>query len=105
MAKCGSVTWEKRTICVIESDAPDEQIITHPPLVCIEILSPKDALNSLRERVIDYEKFGVPNIWIIDSSTQCGYDCKPGAMIDAVEFAVSASPIKLVMADIYADLD
>ena len=92
-------------VCILSRDAPDEQIITHPPVVCIEILSSKDTLNSLRERVTDYEKFGVQNIWIIDPATQSGYDCKPGAMIDAVEFAAPNTAIKLVLADIYADLD
>jgi len=92
-------------VCVLWRDAPDEQIITHPPVVCIEILSPKDTLNSLRERVIDYERFGVPDIWIIDPATQRGYDCKAGAMIDAVEFSVPGTPIRLVLADIFADLD
>jgi len=92
-------------VCVLSRDAPDEEIITHPPVACIEILSPKDTLNSLRERVIDYERFGVSNIWIIDPTTQSGYDCKPGAMIDAVEFSVAGTPMRLVLAGIFASLD
>ena len=29
---------------VIDRDAPDEQIITHPPLLCVEILSREDRM-------------------------------------------------------------
>jgi Uma2 family endonuclease len=92
-------------VCVISRDAPDEQIITHPPIVCIEILSPRDTVHGLREHIEDYERFGVGNIWLIDPSTERGYDCKPGAMIDAVEFGVSGTPIHLQLSEILADLD
>ncbi len=92
-------------LCVLSRDAPDEQIITHPPIICIEILSPSDTLSGTRERVEDYSTFGVENIWIVDPATRGGYDCKPGAMIDAVEFAVVGTPIRLVLAEVFADLD
>jgi hypothetical protein len=92
-------------ICLISRDSTDKRIITHPPIACIEVLSSSDTVSGMRERIDDYARFGVENIWIVDPATQRGYDCKPGAMIDAVEFSIYGTPIKLVLAEIFADLD
>jgi len=45
---------------------PDDRIFTHPPFLCIEILSPEDSVTSMQERIDDYVSFGVENIWILD---------------------------------------
>ena len=92
-------------VCLIARDAPDEQIITHPPVACIEILSRRDTVNGMQERVEDYQKFGVENIWVIDPAARRGYDYKPGAIFEVLEFGVANTPIKSVLADIFADLD
>src|SRR5689334_16699430 len=33
-------------VCVTVGERPEEQIFTHPPFICIEILSPEDRLSS-----------------------------------------------------------
>jgi Uma2 family endonuclease len=53
-------------VCVLRGDAPIEQIITRPPILCIEILSPEDRMSEMQERVADYLAFGVPYVWVID---------------------------------------
>lgn len=65
-------------LTVLRADAPDEQIITHPPLIVIEILSPSDSLLGMREKIEDYLRFGIPNIWIVDPSDRMGYICRSG---------------------------
>jgi Uma2 family endonuclease len=50
-----------------------EQIITSPPLLCIEILSPEDRLNRVVKRAEDYAGLGVPDVWIIDPETRRCY--------------------------------
>ena len=52
-------------ITLIDS-ANQEQIITAPPLLCIEILSPEDRLKRVVIRAQDFLDIGVPEIWIID---------------------------------------
>jgi Uma2 family endonuclease len=64
---------------VLRADAPDEQIITHPPLIVVEILSPGDSLLGMREKIEDYLAFGIPNIWIVDLSDRMGYICRSGS--------------------------
>jgi Uma2 family endonuclease len=55
-------------VCLISLDYPVEQILTRPPLACIEILSPEDTLSRMQQRIADYRQFGVENIWILESS-------------------------------------
>ncbi|MBM3736258.1 MAG: Uma2 family endonuclease [Acidobacteria bacterium] len=55
-------------VSVVKTPVPDEQALTSPPYIVIEILSPEDTFGKLRERLDDYLAFGVPNIWVIDSS-------------------------------------
>jgi Uma2 family endonuclease len=40
-------------ICVVLGD-PGEQILTKPPFLCVEILSPDDRVSRLEERADDY---------------------------------------------------
>ncbi len=89
-------------VCLISLDRPVEQILTQPPLACIEILSPEDTLRRMQERIEDYRKFGVTNIWILDPGTMRGYDCRPSGWLDATEFTIPNTPIKLVLSEVFA---
>jgi Uma2 family endonuclease len=87
-------------VCLVSLDRPVEQILTHPPLACIEILSPEDTLRRMQERIEDYRKFGVTSIWILDPATMRGYDCLPSGWLDAAEFMIPGTPIRLSLAEI-----
>jgi Uma2 family endonuclease len=51
---------------VVTRGKPDEQILTKPPLLCIEILSPEDRIPSVNTRIKEYLDFGVPVVWLIE---------------------------------------
>ena len=53
-------------VCVVSDEAPFEQVMTRPPLLCIEILSSEDRWSRITERLEDYRSMGVPNLWVID---------------------------------------
>jgi Uma2 family endonuclease len=85
-------------ITVLRADAPDEQIITHPPLIVIEILSPSDSLLAMRERIEDYLAFAIPHIWIVDPTDRMGYICRSGVFREwqhSTQLAVPGTPILL----------
>ncbi len=89
-------------VCLVFLDQPVEQILTKPPLACIEILSPEDTMRRMQERVEDYRQFGVANIWILDPGTRRGYDCRPSGWLEAVEFEIPNTPVRLVLFEIFA---
>jgi Uma2 family endonuclease len=45
---------------------PAERILTKPPALCIEILSPEDRTSRVNVRVREYLDFGVPLVWVVD---------------------------------------
>ena len=47
-------------------DSEDAEVLSNPPLLCIEILPPDDRFGRLQKCIADYLTFGVPEIWIID---------------------------------------
>jgi Uma2 family endonuclease len=89
-------------VCVVSLTQPVEQILTRPPLICIEILSPEDTLRRMQERIEDYRKMGIQNMWILDPGTGCGYDCQPSGWIETMEFEVRNTPIRLNLPDVLA---
>ena len=50
-------------VCVVSEL---QEVITTPPRLCVEVLSPDDRWNRVNERIRDYQAIGVECIWIID---------------------------------------
>lgn len=94
-------------VCVLRRGIPKEQIITVPPLIAIEILSPEDSLQRIKERVNDYLAFGVEHIWIVDPSLRIAYLGTPAGFEQARngELAVPETPVRVVLAELFAELD
>jgi Uma2 family endonuclease len=63
-------------ICVVLGD-PEEQILTKPPFLCIEILSPEDRMSRVEERINDYFEMGVPYAWVLDPQTKKAFRATP----------------------------
>lgn len=48
------------------------RIVTTPPYLCVEILSPEDTTAETLEKVREYLQFGVSWVWVIDPVTRTG---------------------------------
>jgi Uma2 family endonuclease len=53
-------------VCVVRKPYRREPVLTEPPLIVIEILSSDDTMNSIMDRLGDFQRFGVPHIWVVD---------------------------------------
>ena len=60
-------------LCLLRGDAPNEQVLLTPPLLCVEILSPEDRLPRVMRVMEDYAAMGVPHLWIIDPQERVAY--------------------------------
>jgi Uma2 family endonuclease len=47
-----------------------EQVLSKPPLLCVEVLSPEDRLSRIRTRINEYHEMGAPDAWVIDPQTR-----------------------------------
>ena len=61
-------------VSALRHDAPYEEIVRHPPLLCVEVLSKDDRMSDMLERVEDYLRMGVACVWVIDPRTRRGYE-------------------------------
>ena len=63
--------YEKRyripDVCLVRTPYGQESILTSPPYLVIEILSPDDRASDTLAKTSDYSRFGIPHIWIVDS--------------------------------------
>ena len=53
-------------VCVMRGDWQRTPIVMAPPLLCVEVLSPRDRLTQMVRRCDDYLRMGVPEVWILD---------------------------------------
>ena len=53
-------------ITILDRNQPIEQIVTHPPLAVIEILSPDDSLSRMLKKLQEYEQMGIQTILILN---------------------------------------
>ncbi len=60
-------------LTVLKGARPAGGIVTEPPFLCIEILSPADRVEEMQERIDDYLRFGVQYVWVTDPRTRHGH--------------------------------
>ena len=52
--------------------SPGRRIVTRPPYLCVEILSPEDTAVETMDKVREYLNFGVAWVWVIDPVSLAG---------------------------------
>jgi len=94
-------------VLVLRLDAPKERVLTRPPLLVIEILSPEDRESRFQDRIDDYIEFGIEHIWIIDPERRTvQFATSTGLhLADPGELTVPGTPIRVVMSELFAELD
>ena len=94
-------------VLVLRLDAPKERVLTRPPLLVIEILSPEDRQSRFQDRIDDYIEFGIEHIWIIDPERRSVLRATGAGlqMADPGELTVPGTPIRVVLSELFAELD
>jgi Uma2 family endonuclease len=65
---------------IVTRGEPDEEILTTPPLLCIEVLSPEDRMSRVNVRLKEFLDFGVPVVWLIDPEERRLWIYCPGSI-------------------------
>ena len=94
-------------VCVLRRSAPREKILTHPPLIAIEILSPEDRMRRVEAKAAEYLEFGIEHVWIVDPNKRTAWRASAAGLekIEDCVFTVPASPILLRATEIFDRLD
>jgi len=94
-------------VCVVRSGENFDRILNHPPLIAIEILSPEDRLRRMEEKAAQYRRFGVEHIWVVDPDSRRAYIFRENHLevVEAGELLVPDTPIRVVLDEMFAELD
>ncbi|MFZ0304676.1 MAG: Uma2 family endonuclease [Terracidiphilus sp.] len=80
---------------------PQPEVLTEPPLLVIEILSPDDSYSDTQERAHDYRAMGVETVWIVDPKTRTGRMCRGTDWIEASRLEVKGTPLFVDLPEIF----
>lgn len=94
-------------VCVVSAAIERERIITHPPLLCVEVLSPEDRPARMRTRVQDFLHMGVPEVWIFDPDTRTVQICTASSTTDRKSgtLRLRGTKIELSLEAVFSTLD
>lgn len=94
-------------LTILRVGTPRERILTHPPLLVIEIQSPEDTLRRTSKKAAEYLAFGIQHVWVIDPHARVAYRGTADGLelARSGELTVPESPIRIVLADLFAELD
>jgi Uma2 family endonuclease len=87
---------------VVLKSGPQPDVLTDPPLLVIEILSPDDSYSDTQERAQDYRNMGVETVWIVDPKTRTGRMCSGAEWTEARRLVVSGTPLYVELDEIFS---
>ena len=93
-------------VCVVREGGADEPIVKLPPLLCLEVLSPRDSIAPMRRRTQDYFEMGVPEVWIFDPQNRIVYICTIDSMTERTEgiLRLAGTEVELSIAEVFKPL-
>ncbi len=95
-------------VCVMSATWKATPIITEPPMLCIEVLSPEDRFSRIRARCEDYFRLGVPVAWIFDPSLREAHVLLPNAGMTTHKegsLGIEGTSIDVPLAALFSVLD
>ena len=79
-------------------------VLTDPPLLVIEILSPDDSYSDTQERAQDYREMGVETVWIVDPKTRTGRMCSGAKWTEVRRLEVSGTSLYVELDHIFSQI-
>ncbi len=94
-------------LVVVRSDFQRESILTHPPLIAIEIQSPEDTLRRTAIKAAEYLAFGIQNVWVIDPAARVAYRGTLAGLelVRDGQLSVPGTAISVSAQELFAELD
>ena len=94
-------------IAILRQGSKREGVLTHPPLLVIEIQSPDDPLRRLELKAAEYRAFGIEYVWVIDPYARVAYrGIESGLeLVRTGELTIPGTPIRVASEELFAELD
>ena len=103
----GPMRFRVPDVCVLRRNAARERVVRTAPMLCVEVLSPRDTLRGMRARCGDYLAMGVPVVWILDPATRTAYVLDSAGMRELREgvLRVGGTAVEVGVGEVFATLD
>lgn len=94
-------------IAILRQGSKREGVLTHPPLLVIEIQSPDDPLRRLELKAAEYRAFGIEYVWVIDPYARVAYRGTESGLelVRTGELVIPGTPIHVSPEELFAELD
>jgi len=90
-------------VCVTAED-PGTDVFETAPLIAIEILSRRDEMSDVLEKLDEYRAFGVPHVWVIDPRRKKAFTYEEGRLQESEAEALTAGAIQLPLEEVFRGL-
>lgn len=94
-------------IVVLRKGSIREPILTHPPLLAIEVQSPDIPLRKTELKAAEYLAFGIEHVWVIDPYARVVYRGTPKGLelVRDGNLSIPGTPIHVSAQELFAELD
>jgi Uma2 family endonuclease len=94
-------------VVILREGSVREPILTHPPLLAIEVQSPDIPLRRTELKSVEYLAFGVEHVWVIDPYARVAYRGAANGLelVRSGELAIPGTPIHVSAQELFAELD
>jgi Uma2 family endonuclease len=83
-------------VCV-KGEKPQAGVITDPPFLVVEVLSPDDRAEYMQEKIDEYLSFGIPYVWVVDPRTRRAYVYTTNGMQEAKDGILRTSDPEIAL--------
>jgi Uma2 family endonuclease len=92
-------------VVVLKADGRQPDVLTQPPLLIVEILSPEDSYAETQRRAEDYQRMGAGTLWIVDPQTRTAKVCTHSTWTAATRLTVAGSDIYVEIEEVFRAID
>ncbi len=75
-------------VALLDANAPRDPVALVPPLAAFEVLSPEDRLSRLMVRLADFERMGIPALYVVDPADNSFFRYQGGKLENVQEIAI-----------------
>ncbi len=90
---------------VVDRTGRHPAVLTEPPLLAIEVLSPDDTYSSLKKRAMDYQMMGIRHIWLVDPDTRTAQSCEGAFWVERERLEIEGTAIYVDVVALFRALD
>jgi Uma2 family endonuclease len=92
-------------VVVLAANSRQTDVLSQPPLLVIEILSPEDTFAETQRRAEDYQRMGADTLWIIDPQTRTAKVCTRLTWTAATRLTVAGSEVYVEIEHLFRAID